>query len=126
MNVCFLLYLVGEPPNGFNGLKFVQSQGSISSRICQVSTFIWKSMANHSMLPFMDTAYLQVVVSTKSPKSDKQYVWEAVADSSSYVIKEETDPEKMLTRGTQITLFLRVCCYVQLRCHEMFFIATLH
>jgi len=36
-------------------------------------------------------------------------VWEAVADSSSYVIKEETDPEKMLTRGTQITLFLRVC-----------------
>jgi heat shock protein beta len=52
---------------------------------------------------------LQVVVSTKSPKSDKQYVWEAVADSSSYVIKEETDPEKMLSRGTQITLFLRVC-----------------
>ncbi|KAG2584646.1 heat shock protein 90-5, chloroplastic-like [Panicum virgatum] len=49
----------------------------------------------------------KVVVSTKSPKSDKQYVWEAVADSSSYVIKEETDPEKMLTRGTQITLFLR-------------------
>ncbi|MBA0828472.1 hypothetical protein Goshw_017354, partial [Gossypium schwendimanii] len=28
----------------------------------------------------------KVVVSTKSPKSDKQYVWEAVADSSSYVI----------------------------------------
>lgn len=48
-------------------------------------------------------------MSTKSPKSDKQYVWEAVADSSSYVIKEETDPEKMLSRGTQITLFLRVC-----------------
>ena len=51
---------------------------------------------------------LQIVVSTKSPKSDKQYVWEAEADSSSYLIKEETDPEKMLTRGTQITLFLRV------------------
>uniref|UniRef100_A0A0E0LW75 Histidine kinase/HSP90-like ATPase domain-containing protein n=1 Tax=Oryza punctata TaxID=4537 RepID=A0A0E0LW75_ORYPU len=50
---------------------------------------------------------LKVVVSTKSPKSDKQYVWEGVADSSSYVIKEETDPEKMLTRGTQITLVLR-------------------
>jgi hypothetical protein len=47
-------------------------------------------------------------VSTKSPKADKQYVWEAEADSSSYVIKEETDPEKMLTRGTQITLYLRV------------------
>ncbi len=52
--------------------------------------------------------YLKVVVSTKSPKSDKQYVWEAEADSSSYVIKEETDPEKLLRRGTQITLYLRV------------------
>ncbi|XP_074583638.1 heat shock protein 90-5, chloroplastic [Curcuma longa] len=49
----------------------------------------------------------RVVVSTKSPKSDKQYVWEAVADSSSYVIREETDPEKLIKRGTQITLFLR-------------------
>ncbi|KAJ1702401.1 hypothetical protein LUZ63_002180 [Rhynchospora breviuscula] len=49
----------------------------------------------------------KVVVSTKSPKSDKQYVWEAAADSSSYVIREETDPEKMIPRGTQITLFLR-------------------
>ncbi|KAH9617933.1 hypothetical protein KSS87_021648, partial [Heliosperma pusillum] len=49
----------------------------------------------------------RVVVSTKSPRSDKQYVWEAVADSSSYVIKEETDPEKLLKRGTEITLYLR-------------------
>ncbi|GAB2220627.1 hypothetical protein Droror1_Dr00008289 [Drosera rotundifolia] len=49
----------------------------------------------------------KVVVSTKSPKSDKQYVWEAVADSSTYIIKEETDPEKLLKRGTQITLYLR-------------------
>ncbi|CAA7407763.1 unnamed protein product [Spirodela intermedia] len=49
----------------------------------------------------------RVVVSTKSPKSDKQYVWEAVADSSAYVIREETDPEKLLRRGTQITLYLR-------------------
>lgn len=48
------------------------------------------------------------MVSTKSPRSDKQYVWEAVADSSSYVIREETDPEKLLRRGTQITLYLRV------------------
>ncbi|KAE8705386.1 hypothetical protein F3Y22_tig00110429pilonHSYRG00974 [Hibiscus syriacus] len=31
------------------------------------------------------------VVSTKSPKSEEQYVWGAVADSSSYVIREETD-----------------------------------
>ncbi|XP_022725781.1 heat shock protein 90-5, chloroplastic-like isoform X2 [Durio zibethinus] len=49
----------------------------------------------------------KVVVSTKSPRSEKQYVWEAVADSSSYVIREETDPEKLLHRGTQITLYLR-------------------
>ncbi|KEH17540.1 putative Heat shock protein Hsp90 family [Medicago truncatula] len=49
----------------------------------------------------------RVVVSTKSPRSDKQYVWEALADSSSYVIREETDPEKLLHRGTQITLHLR-------------------
>ncbi|KAL6190211.1 hypothetical protein ACLB2K_036609 [Fragaria x ananassa] len=49
----------------------------------------------------------KVVVSTKSPKSDKQYVWESAAESSSYVIREETDPEKMISRGTQITLYLR-------------------
>ncbi|TYI46319.1 hypothetical protein E1A91_D13G099400v1, partial [Gossypium mustelinum] len=50
----------------------------------------------------------KVVVSTKSPKSKKQYVWEAVADSSSYVIREETNLEKLLNRGTQITLYLRL------------------
>ncbi|KAF6163110.1 hypothetical protein GIB67_013809 [Kingdonia uniflora] len=49
----------------------------------------------------------KVSVSTKSPRSDKQYIWEAVADSSSYVINEETDPKKLLRRGTQITLHLR-------------------
>ncbi|KAL6187851.1 hypothetical protein ACLB2K_039246 [Fragaria x ananassa] len=49
----------------------------------------------------------KVVVSTKSPKSDKQYVWESAAESSSYVIREETDPENMISRGTQITLYLR-------------------
>lgn len=47
-------------------------------------------------------------MATKSPRSDKQYVWEAEADSSSYVIGEETDPEKLLKRGTQITLYLKV------------------
>nr|AAM19795.1 At2g04030/F3C11.14 [Arabidopsis thaliana] len=49
----------------------------------------------------------KVVVSTKSPKSDKQNVWESVADSSSYLIREETDPDNILRRGTQITLYLR-------------------
>ncbi|CAN7044507.1 unnamed protein product, partial [Brassica rapa subsp. trilocularis] len=51
--------------------------------------------------------FATIVVSTKSPKSDKQYVWESVADSSSYVIREETDPDNFLRRGTQITLYLR-------------------
>lgn len=58
--------------------------------------------------------YHQVEVSTKSPSSDKQYVWESVADSSSYTIREETDPEKMLPRGTQITLYLRVIYFILL------------
>ncbi|KVH97535.1 Heat shock protein Hsp90, partial [Cynara cardunculus var. scolymus] len=49
----------------------------------------------------------KVIVSTRSPKSDKQYIWEAAADSSSYVIREETDPEKQLRRGTEITLYLK-------------------
>ncbi|KAG6426175.1 hypothetical protein SASPL_110393 [Salvia splendens] len=49
----------------------------------------------------------RVVVSTKSPRSDKQYVWESVADSSSYSIREETNPSKLISRGTQITLYLR-------------------
>jgi hypothetical protein len=40
-------------------------------------------MTNHSMLPFMDTSYLQVVVSTNSPKSYKHYVWEVMAGGSS-------------------------------------------
>ncbi|PIN19517.1 Molecular chaperone (HSP90 family) [Handroanthus impetiginosus] len=49
----------------------------------------------------------KVVVTTKSPRSDKQYVWESVADSSTYVIREETDPSKFLRRGTQVTLYLK-------------------
>jgi HSP90 family molecular chaperone len=73
------------------------------------------------------------VVSTKSPKTDKQYVWEADADSSSYVIKEETDPEKLITRGTQITLFLRVSssdCYevdniLWQKAHLLFYLRSL-
>ncbi|XAR68180.1 hypothetical protein NMG60_11003220 [Bertholletia excelsa] len=49
----------------------------------------------------------RVVVSTKSPKSDKQYVWEGEANSSSYTVREETDPEKRLPRGTCLTLYLK-------------------
>lgn len=49
----------------------------------------------------------KVVVSTKSPKSDKQYVWEGEANSDSYIIREETDPEKFISRGSCITLHLK-------------------
>ncbi|GAB4825281.1 hypothetical protein Ancab_039304 [Ancistrocladus abbreviatus] len=49
----------------------------------------------------------KVAVATKSPKSDKQYVWEGEANASTYTIREETDPEKILPRGTRITLFLK-------------------
>ncbi|PWA43454.1 Heat shock protein Hsp90 [Artemisia annua] len=34
-----------------------------------------------------------------SPKSDKQYVWEGEANSNSYIVREETDPEKLIPRG---------------------------
>jgi hypothetical protein len=50
----------------------------------------------------------QITVSTKSPKSDRQWVWESEADTSSYTIKEETDGAKLLPRGTSITLHLKV------------------
>ncbi|KAJ8748617.1 hypothetical protein K2173_007607 [Erythroxylum novogranatense] len=49
----------------------------------------------------------RVVVSTKSPKSDTQYVWEGEANASSYMIREETDPEKLISRGTRLTLYLK-------------------
>ncbi|XP_074272654.1 heat shock protein 90-6, mitochondrial [Silene latifolia] len=49
----------------------------------------------------------KVAVATKSPRSDKQLVWEGEANSSTYTIREETDPEKLLPRGTKITLYLK-------------------
>lgn len=49
----------------------------------------------------------KVAVSTKSPRSEKQYVWEAESESNSYTIREETDPEKLLPRGTRLTLYLK-------------------
>ncbi|KAM1016114.1 hypothetical protein ACFX13_046590 [Malus domestica] len=49
----------------------------------------------------------RIVVSTKSPKSDKQYVWQGEVNASSYTIQEETDPEKLIPRGTRITLYLK-------------------
>ncbi|XP_021805886.1 heat shock protein 90-6, mitochondrial [Prunus avium] len=49
----------------------------------------------------------RVVVSTKSPKSDKQYVWQGEANASSYTIQEETDPEKLIPRGTRLSLYLK-------------------
>lgn len=67
-----------------------------------------------------------MAVSTKSPRSDKQYVWEAVADSSSYVIREESDPEKLLPRGTQITLYLKVFVFFFFHPLYMFWLSSCH
>ncbi|OEL18284.1 Heat shock protein 90-6, mitochondrial [Dichanthelium oligosanthes] len=36
-----------------------------------------------------------------------EYVWEEEADSSSYTIREENDPEKLIPRGTRLTLYLK-------------------
>ncbi|XP_071702769.1 heat shock protein 90-6, mitochondrial-like [Rutidosis leptorrhynchoides] len=50
----------------------------------------------------------KVVVSTKSPKSDKQYVWDGETNNSkSSIVREETDPKKFIPRGTSITLHLK-------------------
>uniref|UniRef100_A0A7N0TEL5 Heat shock protein 90 n=1 Tax=Kalanchoe fedtschenkoi TaxID=63787 RepID=A0A7N0TEL5_KALFE len=49
----------------------------------------------------------KVAVSTKSPKSDKQYVWEGEANASSYIVREETDTSALLPRGTRLTLYLK-------------------
>lgn len=49
----------------------------------------------------------RVTVSTKSPKSDKQYVWEGEANTSTFTIREETDPQFLIPRGTRITLYLK-------------------
>lgn len=49
----------------------------------------------------------KVSVSTKNPKSDKQYVWEAEANSNSFVVREETNPDYLLPRGTSIILHLK-------------------
>lgn len=49
----------------------------------------------------------RVVVSTKSPRSDKQYVWEGEANASSYTIREDTNPENHIPRGTRLTLYLK-------------------
>eukprot|EP00897_Mesotaenium_endlicherianum_P007740 jgi/Mesen1/6995/ME000365S06129 len=49
----------------------------------------------------------KVTVSTRSAKDSKQWVWEAEAEQSSYIIREETDESKILSRGTSITLHLK-------------------
>jgi heat shock protein beta len=60
-----------------------------------------------SILDSFWVGLVQVTVSTKSAKSDKQYVWEGEADTSVYSIREETDSDKLLPRGTVITLHLK-------------------
>lgn len=49
----------------------------------------------------------KVTVRTKGATSDKQWIWEAEANQSSYIVKEDTDPETQLLRGSSITLHLK-------------------
>ncbi|CAI5529472.1 unnamed protein product [Closterium sp. Naga37s-1] len=48
----------------------------------------------------------RVTVRTKSAKGDKQWVWEAEADQSTYTVREDADGEQ-LARGTSIQLHLK-------------------
>ena len=50
----------------------------------------------------------QVAVTSRPPNADKQYVWEAEANSSAFIIREETDPDFILERGTAVILHLKV------------------
>ncbi|OAY83150.1 Heat shock protein 90-6, mitochondrial [Ananas comosus] len=78
-------------------LKESQEAGSDSNLIGQFGVGFYSSFLVSD----------KVVVSTKSPKSDKQYVWEGEAGASSFTIREETDPDKLLPRGTRLTLYLK-------------------
>lgn len=49
----------------------------------------------------------RVVVRTKSPEDEKQWKWESEAGKSDFTIKEDTDPEHKLKRGTRISLYLK-------------------
>lgn len=85
----------------------------VADRVC---IWIKVMMTWYFILSFYLAAYiciflygLKVVVSTKSPRSDKQYVWEGEVNASSYTISEETDQGKLIPRGTRLTLHLKVC-----------------
>lgn len=75
---------------------------------CYVGNYLFDNILSFSQYSYSSS--LKVAVATKSPKSDKQYVWEGEANASTYTIREETDPEKLLPRGTRITLYLKVDC----------------
>eukprot|EP00250_Pteridium_aquilinum_P019407 c24419_g2_i1 orf=224-2569(+) len=49
----------------------------------------------------------KVAVSSKHPNSEKQYVWEAEANSDAFVVREETNPDYFLERGTAVILHLK-------------------
>ncbi|MCO5587240.1 hypothetical protein L7F22_041187 [Adiantum nelumboides] len=49
----------------------------------------------------------KVAVSSKHPSSDKQYVWEAEANSNAFIVREETNPDYFLERGTAVILYLK-------------------
>ncbi|MCO5577797.1 hypothetical protein L7F22_031630 [Adiantum nelumboides] len=49
----------------------------------------------------------KVAVSSKHPRSNKQYVWEAEANSNAFIVREETNPDYFLERGTAVILYLK-------------------
>ncbi|KMZ60942.1 hypothetical protein ZOSMA_563G00040 [Zostera marina] len=91
-----LVKSLGDASDALDKLRFENKDSGASNDLIGQFVVGFYSAAN------------KVVVYTKSPRSEKQYVWKAVVESSSYVIKEETDPGKLFSRGTQITLYLRV------------------
>ncbi|KAI5080542.1 hypothetical protein GOP47_0003725 [Adiantum capillus-veneris] len=49
----------------------------------------------------------KVAVTSKHPRSDKQYVWEAEANSNAFTVREESNSDYFLERGTSVILYLK-------------------
>lgn len=52
-------------------------------------------------------------------------MWEGEANASSYTIREETDSDKLIPRGTRLTLYLKVVFFVNFCYITVHFLASL-